>query len=334
MEWHTSASDAFRALLVTPLQPYVQVELKSWDGITFPVAHVPNINWTAPLIFCQFWPPTELLNNPRARLVWLPMWDMMSNLPQEWWNGLPKSLRVVAFSEKIYQRARTAGLPTLRLHYYKEVVGCAPVQWQSGRILFYWNRTGLIGPRFLEQLCHALRVDKLLFRGQLDPKIPDQLAYTLPSRLGKTVVEELPTFASQAEYLAKIQQANIYIAPRATEGVGMTFIEALARGCAVFAFDAPTMNEYIAHNKTGYLFRQRQNNLITRLDQWRQRRLKQGKPTAKVPVSFAVTGSQNWSEIRRSDLLALGQSARQSHEIGYEIWRRHLSDYAAFVLEW
>ena len=79
--------------------------------------------------------------------------------------------------------------------------------------------------------------------------------------LDKTRVRKL-AFATdwvdaRQDYLKYLNQANIFIAPRAAEGVGLSFVEALARGCAVFAYDAPTMNEYITHKADGFLFKER-----------------------------------------------------------------------------
>lgn len=52
----------------------------------------------------------------------------------------------------------------------------------------------------------------------------------------------------------KIQECDIYIAPREYEGIGMSFLEAMAMGKAVIALNNPTMNEYIVNNQTGYLY--------------------------------------------------------------------------------
>jgi glycosyltransferase involved in cell wall biosynthesis len=51
-----------------------------------------------------------------------------------------------------------------------------------------------------------------------------------------------------------IKEKAIFIAPRDYEGIGLSFLEAMAMGKAVIAVDNPTMNEYIADGETGYLF--------------------------------------------------------------------------------
>jgi glycosyltransferase involved in cell wall biosynthesis len=48
--------------------------------------------------------------------------------------------------------------------------------------------------------------------------------------------------------------AHLVFAPRALEGIGMAFLEPMARGQIVVAPDRPTMNEYLRHRTTGLLF--------------------------------------------------------------------------------
>ena len=58
----------------------------------------------------------------------------------------------------------------------------------------------------------------------------------------------------RSTYDEALRQAGIYFAPRLYEGIGMSFLEAMAMGKAIVAPDNPTMNEYLTHNVNGYLF--------------------------------------------------------------------------------
>jgi len=60
-------------------------------------------------------------------------------------------------------------------------------------------------------------------------------------------------FENKSEMIGLMKQAGIYIAPRKAEGIGMSFLEAIAMGKAVIAHDASTMNEYIENGINGYL---------------------------------------------------------------------------------
>ena len=56
-------------------------------------------------------------------------------------------------------------------------------------------------------------------------------------------------------YAPALRRAGIYFAPRLYEGIGISFLEAMAMGKAVVAPDNPTMNEYVTHNVNGFLYK-------------------------------------------------------------------------------
>jgi glycosyltransferase involved in cell wall biosynthesis len=239
---------------------------------------------------------------------------------------LPKSLRIVAFSDAVALRAERAGLPVLRLKHYKDP-GLLPLaRWDHGLNLMYWNRTGLVGPEFLERLCGELGIRKLLFQSRIDPRVSTALSYHLPSRLGSTVVEEVAEFLPRRQYLERMAETNLYLAPRASEGVGMTFLEAMARGCGVLAYDGPTMNEYVVHERNGFLL----NSAAvepTILERVTRRILR----TARRSARRKVDTRQDWARLRATNWQAIGGTARQDHIEGHRNWLKSLPAFAAFI---
>jgi hypothetical protein len=333
--WHIMTSPAFRHLLSEPLAPFLDVEFVAPPDLA-DNADTP-LPTTQPIIFCQRPPFPAWLADDRARIVWIPMWDLARNFPPAWWNALPKTLRVVAFSDAVAERAQNAGLPTLHLRYAKDLSQFPAVDWQAERTLMYWNRTGLISPGALRRLCETLDVRHVFFRGKLDPYVPRTASYRLPRRFGKTNVQLMPDFMPREDYRALLSQTHIYIAPRAQEGVGMTFLEAMASGCMVVAANAPTMNEYIHHEQTGILlpFDQQANERNRRLrtfkrrpflKRWRQRLLGPSfqHPITDVPISI----------LEQCNPETLGLAARASLTTLYQTWQSQLAVYAQFILEW
>ena len=71
---------------------------------------------------------------------------------------------------------------------------------------------------------------------------------------GSTDVSYSTWFEHKEDMLNCMDNAAIYIASRYCEGIGMSFLEAMARGRCVIAPDETTFNEYIEHGKTGFLF--------------------------------------------------------------------------------
>ena len=257
------------------------------------------------------------------------MWDTARAFTQEFWASLPRNIRIISFSDALSQRTRAAGLETLDVRYFCDPDAQPPARWGGERVAFYWNRIGLVSPRFLERWCEALKIDRLLFKGHTDPFVPERLAFKLPSKLGQTVVEDVPHAEKRDDYFRLIERANIFLAPRPYEGIGMTFIEALARGNAVFAFDGETMSEYITQGQDGYLLHGRSSLMARAWVRGRRKLAKYGLPSPK-PI-FYLTDRQPWSNMARLDLPAIGRAARIAHIDGYARWQASIPQMAQFI---
>jgi hypothetical protein len=335
--WHVTTSPAFRHLLAEPLAPFLDVEFVATSDLMKDTDE--PLPTTQPVIFCQRHPFPAWLADDRARIVWIPMWDNERGLSQSWWDALPKNLRIVAFSDAVAERAQAAGLPTLHLRYAQDPAAFPAVDWQAGRTLMYWNRTGLVSPRAIRRLCELFDVRQVLFRGTLDPYFPRSAAYRLPRRIGSVAVETFSDFVSYQDYLALLARTQIYVAPRASEGVGMAFLEAMASGCAVLAADAPTMNERINHTHTGILlpFDHEAHEINQRLRIFRRQRLvKRWRrrlfgPWFRHPITEAEI---DLACLQPLNLEALGRAARQSLATEHDTWKSRLAEYAQFILDW
>lgn len=67
-------------------------------------------------------------------------------------------------------------------------------------------------------------------------------------------VEFLPsTWVAHEDYLKALESADVFVAPRRWEGIGLSTLEALSRGIPVVGLDSPTLNEYIENNVNGIL---------------------------------------------------------------------------------
>ena len=134
-------------------------------------------------------------------------------------------------------------------------------------------------------------------------------------------------------YFHTTREANIYIAPRSVEGVGLTFIEALSRGSAVVAYDGPTMNEYIRHKKNGYLcgnaYAARRFSRLS----WPTVR-HHGQEDIRPESAFGLSDNQPWKEMAALDWEKLGRQAAKDHREGFANWQKSLDKYARFLTEW
>lgn len=323
LEWHVTISSAFHELLVKPLAPYADIRLTAWDG----KSELPTPMPDETVIFCQL-PPTQYwLTHYHNPIIWIPMADALYH-PANMKNH--PSVRVVAFSSVVEKMAMELGLEVIRLMYYPNPDEFIPTTFEGERTMLYWNRTGLFYKAFIMQLCRVLQIDMLIFRSQIDPRIDQSAYYELPKQIGRTRVETHATLTSYEEYQMLLRRTHIFIAPRRIEGVGVAFLEAMASGCCVIAYDDVTMNEYIQHGYNGILFKGADNpissilyRLVNKLS-WKIR----GKP---IPIPLLTT-RQNWRKIQQLDIAQLGANARQSMVDGYKRWIASIPAYAEFVL--
>ncbi len=319
-------------LISHPLKPFGLVHLKTWEGR---YDEIDRKDVKEILCFLQLPPPAELFTQPNIRVIWMPMWDHARAYDQHWWGNLPKSLKVIAFSHVVAKCAEQGGLQFIRLKFFKNPNNFPCATWEDGRVMFYWNRNGLIGPKQLGRLCKVLQIRKLLFRKQIDPRIPLEAEYTLPCRLGRTNVHLVGPFKSRREYYRMLKKANVFIAPRAYEGVGLTFLEAMASGCAVLGNDAPAMNEYIRHREDGYLLQNStRKKALHKIKNKIRRRLATLGFVDPECFEFFMPNEQDWLDLGRQDLPTLGSVARQRHREGFEKWNEDIKQYSEFVLDW
>ena len=103
-------------------------------------------------------------------------------------------------------------------------------------------------------------------------------------------------FQSKSDYEAALENALVFFAPRPVEGIGFSFLEAMARGCCVVASDSPTMNEYITHGETGLLY----------------------NPRAPIPLDL-------------SNARAMGENARRHVKSGHLAWLSRREELLNFI---
>jgi len=308
LNWHyQNKSDSVHRALVNPLKPYLHLELVG--EYTRSTSHFRKQAMLSdtPVIFFQIIPPAEILLDNLVDVVWIPMWDSMVNFSQKWWDTLPKSLRIVAYSDVVSKMATQAGLRCLIVRYFPNPDQFEVANHEKEKTLMYRNRTGLVNEDCLAQLCETLGIEHLYFRPKTDPQFSHKF-YTLPSRVGGAIITSIET-NSVDEYQQYVQRATHFIAPRLTEGIGLTFLDAFSAGKVVIAANCASMNEYITHKYSGIL-----------LD-------------SNMEHNYLKINHQNWRELKRVDNISIGIHARQSAVEGYNHWHLNLNELAKFILD-
>ena len=181
------------------------------------------------------------------RTVIVPMYDACANMPEAYWRAMAGA-RVISFCQKLHVRMLACGLDSIYLQYFPNPSTIKPVEDFSNLRGFLWQRSPREGFnwRLASRLC-GLSLTSLHVHLAADDNSNDR--QMLPPDI--TTSE---WGADSSAYLAHMRKANVFFAPRATEGIGMANLEAMAHGMCVIAHDDATANEYVRHQESGYLY--------------------------------------------------------------------------------
>ena len=237
------------AFLIDYLKQFYDVEVvldESWTGKPFPDLSFIDESYLA-VVFFENLPSREILENIKNNnLIFFPMYHNVY-LDFEFWDK-HRNLKVINFSKALHEKQTKWGIDSIYVQYFPE-----PQEYIAGKKdeAFFWQRLTRVNINTISKL-FANKNMKIHIHRAVDP---DQ-EYIKPSHEdeAKFQITYSDWLETRGEVWDLIKEKGIYIAPREFEGIGMSFLEAMSMGKAVVAVDKPTMNEYIEHNKTGYLF--------------------------------------------------------------------------------
>lgn len=183
----------------------------------------------------------------RKRVLIVPMLDASMGHGRKYWKNM-QGARALNFSRRLSLEHEDAGLENLYLQYFPN-----PDEHEIQRDFdelrgFFWQRRPEEGINcdLIKRLV-ADQVVKLHCHNAPDTarseKWPSPYYFT-----------ESHWFENRADFENLLSSTNLFFAPRICEGIGMSFLEAMARGMCVVAADFPTCNEYITNNYNGILY--------------------------------------------------------------------------------
>lgn len=188
----------------------------------------------------------RLINS--ENFIFFPMYDACYAAPDKFWYGY-RDVKIISFSQTLYKQLQEKGLSVDYIQYFpKPAAKFLPGDNTS---IFFWQRVSEIN---LQTIRRVLRnksdLQKVHIHQAIDP------GHKVSANDGNSPYQiEYSTWYEQKEDMLKdINKSQMYMAPRIYEGIGMSFLEAMAMGRCVIAPDNPTMNEYIVHSETGFLY--------------------------------------------------------------------------------
>jgi hypothetical protein len=219
---------------------------ESWRG--GPTIPPEEINKHDHVFYLQVINPFSELKQIKIPITWAPMYDSYKPTYPYWKMMSYFNLRILSFSQKMTERMRECGIPTMSVQYY--YLKPERAQGAKGNHIFFWYRGG---------------VEWSEIRTVLDPNQIDSFTFLeAPDKDGNTTfiseedierykIKRITGFMPREQFLELVRAATIFIAPRKKEGIG-AFTEPLAMGKAVIAYNEGVQNEYITDGVDGFLF--------------------------------------------------------------------------------
>lgn len=237
----------------------------------------------------------EALSGQHKNVVFVPMYDGMLTAGNQFhWVAEFGKARIVSFSRTLHQEVTRRNALS---RYFK----CFPDPNQFQTVSdfdeirpFFWYRVASINPDLVFDLCNDAKARSITLHNAPDPEQPPLSISKLPSCLSDIKVTHW--FENSEHYRKTLTNHNVYFAPRPSEGIGMSFLEAMASGLCVVAPDFPTMNEYIADGTNGLLY----------------------SPNRRFQLDF-------------SRAKEIGARARETVERGFVDWQRSIPEMIEFI---
>lgn len=236
MLWHINRSSAFLRLL----EP-IRNEIKEWRQNDLGQPQEYNLDSDVPAVFCQVPPPKNFMHH--KNLTWIPMGDY--NVAPDYLKG--SHVKVISFSNPTKNVADKLGLRVYETRYAPEPSPYYITPFNTE--MFYWNRINAYRQSDLVAIANILGITRITVMEKHDAGKPSNLAHASHPLIHRVK----STWDDNDEYQTLVKKSFFFLAPRINEGVGMAFLEAMARGQVVLATDTPSMNHYIQDGVNGIL---------------------------------------------------------------------------------
>lgn len=237
-----------------------------------------------------------------VNITYLPMLDSFGNDQLLHFNRLfwkdYAGVKFLSFSKALHSAILSHGLASKYVKYFPDPSKFVYSDDEEDDLRgFFWQRMPeQINWEIIKKLVPNANFSSIHIHTAVDPGFQSYLPSQKDIRNYNITTSDW--FQERKDYYNKISGSQVYFTPRASEGIGMSFLEAMAMGKCVVSPNYGTMNEYIIHGINGLLYD---------LDN-------------PQPLNF-----DNVKEI--------GKLARQTIEIGYKEWLQKEQEIINFIVE-
>lgn len=179
--------------------------------------------------------------------ILFPMYDNVHYKSIEEWNEY-RDFTIINFSKTLHDYLTANGFESRYVQYFPQPREL--MNYGAADTLFFWQRTDQIHANLVLSLCKNLDIKKVHIHKALDP----HFHFIAVNRRFQYDITYSVWFPEKTDLIDIISQAAYYAAPRKYEGIGMSFLDAMAMGRCVIAPNYSTMNEYIDNGVNGILY--------------------------------------------------------------------------------
>lgn len=209
------------------------------------------------VIFFQILPtPGELEPIMSRNIILVPMFDNDPFITLSQWSKYSK-YKFINFSRTLFSKLEFLDF---QKNIYLQFAPTVPKFRKSRDVnqkpkVFFWQRSEHINWSVLKKLIDFTQISSLHLH-RIEKDVANDNWFEIPE--GQDFEGFDITFSSwfdsKDELYRLLSDCDIFVAPRLFEGIGQTFLEAMAMGKCVISPNFPTMNEYIENGLNGILF--------------------------------------------------------------------------------
>ena len=252
------------------------------------------------VVIFQLMPSLNWLKNYISwdKIAFFPMYDGVAPLNDIIWQEYRK-VKIISFSKTLKKSLQNRGFDVKYIQYFPEPQKITT--WGQEDSVFYWQRVHRLP---IQTILNTIQncVSKIHIHTSMDPH------HAAIEIITDKEVTRSSWFETKEEMLSKMLESALYIAPRLSEGIGMSFLEAMAMGRCVIAANLPTMSEYIQDGKTGFLYD---------LDDISKLKIKNVLKIQKNTLKYIQKGYKNWSKNKKK-ILKWIQSSVHPHPVQHQ----------------
>ncbi len=195
----------------------------------------------------QMMPSMDMLKKhvPFRKSIFFPMYDGIPSTTAPVWQEYAGTT-IICFCRYLHEQLQKMGFDSKYIQYFPEPRKIN--DWGKKKSLFFWQRRREIDLALVDKLFDVSKVSHVHLHQAMDPN-QNFVDYPIKQKRTTSV-----WFDKKEDMYTVLQKSALYMAPRLKEGIGMSFLDAMAQGRCVIAPNNPTMNEYIVNGKTGFLY--------------------------------------------------------------------------------